>query len=302
MEEGKRHTGPGFTLIELLVVIAIIAVLAAMLMPALESAREAARMAACLSNEKQMGLANEMYKNDNMGLIMPARHYDMGAGSSFLEYAYDMRTVGTSASDFPKCWADFMVDPGYVTPGIFDCISHDATGFVSTPANKYCGQYSHNAMEYGINLYLHGRGSGGLNMGQWDTLPDGTDPEPSHPWPECYANPVNPALIKHPADALFVADSNAPEWTANYVAEYNWASGWDESTLSWCGDPAGGKLPPYPHARHGGRESINILFFDGHAENWRLDSHQVVDNPGTAPIRWQANTSSEEYQRLWFGF
>jgi prepilin-type N-terminal cleavage/methylation domain-containing protein/prepilin-type processing-associated H-X9-DG protein len=58
---GRR---PGFTLIELLVVIAIIAILAAILFPVFASAREAARASACLSNQKQIGLAARMYMED----------------------------------------------------------------------------------------------------------------------------------------------------------------------------------------------------------------------------------------------
>lgn len=54
-----------FTLIELLVVIAIIAILAAILFPVFAQAKEAAKKTACLSNDKQVGLAIYMYASDN---------------------------------------------------------------------------------------------------------------------------------------------------------------------------------------------------------------------------------------------
>jgi prepilin-type N-terminal cleavage/methylation domain-containing protein/prepilin-type processing-associated H-X9-DG protein len=54
-----------FTLIELLVVIAIIAILAAILFPVFAKVREKARAIACVSNEKQIGLAFTQYIQDN---------------------------------------------------------------------------------------------------------------------------------------------------------------------------------------------------------------------------------------------
>ena len=53
-----------FTLIELLVVIAIIAILAAILFPVFAQAKESAKNAVCLSNARQIGVANKLYLAD----------------------------------------------------------------------------------------------------------------------------------------------------------------------------------------------------------------------------------------------
>ena len=54
-----------FTLIEILVVIGIIAVIAAILFPVFASVRERGRRTACLSNERQLGMAMLQYVADN---------------------------------------------------------------------------------------------------------------------------------------------------------------------------------------------------------------------------------------------
>lgn len=61
----------GFTLVELLVVIGIIAILISLLLPALKRAKESGQRAGCLSNMKQLMIAQRMYAEDWKGRLPP---------------------------------------------------------------------------------------------------------------------------------------------------------------------------------------------------------------------------------------
>lgn len=74
MNNNAKTTNPGFTLIELLVVISIIALLIGILLPALSQARETARSVACLSNIRQLTIAQLNYANQYGRLPGTATH------------------------------------------------------------------------------------------------------------------------------------------------------------------------------------------------------------------------------------
>ena len=94
-----------FTLLELLVVIAIIGILAALLLPVLARAKETAKRVGCLNNQRQLGLAWEIYSGDSGGNL-PLNDWELS---------------GTTARSTSNSWvvgnAAVDIDPATITRG-----------------------------------------------------------------------------------------------------------------------------------------------------------------------------------------
>src|SRR2546421_6765842 len=67
-----RRRATAFTLVELLVVIGIIALLISILLPALSKARQSASRTKCLSNIRNMEVAQQLYCNENRNWLVQA--------------------------------------------------------------------------------------------------------------------------------------------------------------------------------------------------------------------------------------
>jgi len=125
-----------FTLMELLVVIAIIAVLAGLLLPVVSKAKEQGRSTACLSNLRQLGIALQLYVQDNQNQ---------------LPVMYDA-LLSTNAPATNSATVDIVLTNYLGTPKILRCPSDDKQLFEQT------------ASSYAWNVLLNGQDADHLQV------------------------------------------------------------------------------------------------------------------------------------------
>jgi len=239
----ERHAG--FTLIELLVVIAIIAILAALLLPALAGAKAKAWTINCISQQKQLALAWNMYADDNQERIVMAWPLPPGYDLPWLYNPPPQLPIFTAGTS-PEAWDTILVQAGYKQGALYP--------YAPNPAVLHCPADSRNKLKVPKFAYRSVSLIGSLNGGE--------------------AELYKKTEVMHPSERYFGVEEYDPRGEA--IGDWNLIQGTPPTF-------AGAHMVDSPAAFHSGNSST-FTWIDGHAtcRKWRdaaMLAHALSSDP-----------------------
>jgi prepilin-type N-terminal cleavage/methylation domain-containing protein/prepilin-type processing-associated H-X9-DG protein len=288
----------GFTLIELLVVVAIIALLLSILTPALNQVKERGRRAVCMSNIRQLGMANIMYAQMYGGRFVPVK----------IEETEIVLPNGTPYTPPWSMWCTHPIFLKLLDQNILENLGYNldsdlSVSYFGLPKKFRCPSYPSNkasvaaAAAAGVEIL---QTSYGLNITDYELDPVGGGAMEEVIW---ITGPIVDQ-IKRPADKLLFTDAVYPFVTyasdqGNYVNhwdEHGEFLSWDDSEVysNYLGDH--GAEPIYRHS-----EGANVVFCDGHTEYLKKTEMFYFDD-GNKPNLAADNVDVHKNNKLWSYF
>ncbi len=232
----SRKSSHGFTLLELLVVIAIIAILAAMLLPALSRTKQKTQRTQCVSNLRQIGLAVELYKQNNEG------RYPTESGQNWMSFRLGGGDPTTnSAVRFGLEWASDRILWSYTTSReVYSCPC-DRGMNIAPWMQPFDSNYKTVGSSYKYNTR------------PWN--PDGFTRVPQKDYPRGLAGKKE-SWISQPSRYILLHEPPASPYWDNGWFYFFWHYGRGKATIR------------EPYSRNATDRSISpVLFADLHADN-----------------------------------
>ena len=280
----------GFTLIELLVVIAIIALLLSILTPALNQVKERGKRAVCMSNIRQLALANIMYAQLYKGRFIPVK-----------TDPYEI-TLPDGTTHEPQ-WPVWCANPTFLKlldQNILENLGYNLSGdlnvlYYGLPKKFRCPSYPSKKPDLTADYIL--QTSYGTNV--TDAELAGND-EGDEVVDAIWNKGSIVDQIKRPADKLLFTDSLNEHVTyaphrGNYIRhwdEHGEISNLDYEAYPCCYDPE----PMYRHS-----DGANVAFCDGHVE-YLKKTEMFYFTDGNRPNLAAGNVDVGRNNKLWSYF